>query len=141
MRFDDISKYPPIFPFEEGFTRCECIVDVANIMRHVQVDPQSNWAYSIYCSQDMTDMKAKPGEKPDLDYTIDYELILEQIVDGMGNNEEVEEEVKEEKGISVGSDEQYINILEEKSNEEPIIIQKSSFLPSDDVCNEILRDF
>ena len=146
IRFDAIKNYPPIFPFEKGFTKCKCITEVSNICRQIQVNPQSNWSYSIYCSQDMSEQRAAPDEVPDLDYSVDYEKILEQILEAV-SNESNEEECENQATIQAqmpitipkeNKQKQSLTNETESEYQELVVIEKDAFLPSQELCDRIL---
>ncbi|OHT12319.1 hypothetical protein TRFO_17903 [Tritrichomonas foetus] len=78
VRFDSIDTFPPIFPFEETFMQCECVNEVIAFCRRIQVNPQSNWAFSLYCAADISEIKAAENENPDLNFDIDFDREIQQ---------------------------------------------------------------
>ena len=148
IRIDEIEYFPPLYPFEQNFTECNCIEAVSDVCRQIQVNPQSNWADSLYFSQDITDLKAAPTEKPNLDYTIDYDSILEDIVEVFRKEEEDEEEdnygnnqrqqtVQSAKPVKAYSEDP-IDISNDDTSQELFMLKEGSFLPPDNQCDQIV---
>jgi len=136
VRFDSFQTFPPIFPFEEDFLKCKCIEEVANFCRQVQVDPQTNWAYSLYCAQDFTDQKALPDESPPMNLEIHFESILASIL------ETLEESPKEE--VQKKNHQAAIEPATKKSsssNTALFLIAKIEFLPSSEYCEAITSEY
>jgi hypothetical protein len=89
-RFDSIENFPPIFPFESEFLQCEIVREVTNFCRRIQVNPQSNWAFSLYCATDVSECKAREdADSPELSLDVPFNSILETTL-----NEIIEEEAE-----------------------------------------------
>lgn len=90
VRFDSIDTFPPIFPLEENFLHCECFSDVMTFCRKIHVNPQSNWAYSLYCAKEMTNIKATSSDLPDLNFDVEFDKeiikVTKQIEPKLGSN-------------------------------------------------------
>jgi hypothetical protein len=82
IRFDAIETFPPIFPFEAEFLHCEIVSEVTNFCRRIQVNPQSNWAFSLYCATDISECKGR-GESvaPDVNLDLHFSAILAKTVE------------------------------------------------------------
>lgn len=84
VRFDSIEYFPPMLPFEEHFLHQEIIEEVTNMCRRIQVDPQSNWASSLYYSKEYSEHKAKKEElnlKLDLPFSAILASLVEAVID------------------------------------------------------------
>jgi hypothetical protein len=55
--FDAIENLLQIIPFEEEDLRCALVHEVANFCRRIQVNPQSSWAFALYCGRDVSECK------------------------------------------------------------------------------------
>lgn len=64
--FDSIDTFPQIIPIEEQFLQCECFNKVMGFCSRIHVNPQSNWAFSLYCANELTEFKAQDTDFPDL---------------------------------------------------------------------------
>lgn len=135
IRFDNIQKFPPMFPLENGFKSSKIIEDVASLCRQVQVNPQTNWALSVYMSQDFTEDKADVDESPPLDYSVNYESLIEGIIESIQPDmEEVHEEKHEQKEKIEKSEE-----LAPDTNCDEIFLMKSdAFLPPESLLDDIV---
>jgi hypothetical protein len=105
VRFDSIESFPPIFPFEEEFLQCEIVREVTNFCRRIQVNPQSNWAFSLYCATDVSECKGRaeadsPAFNLDLDFSAIIARTLEEIMAEEAEGEE-EGESSAEKGSAI----------------------------------------
>jgi hypothetical protein len=92
VRFDSIEKFPPIFPFEEEFLHCEIVREVTNFCRRIQVNPQSNWAFSLYCATDVSECKGRaeadsPSFNLDLPFSTILAKTLEEIIAEEGESD------------------------------------------------------
>ena len=140
IRFDHIEKYPPMFPIDKGLKINDVVEELSLMCKQLQVNPQTNWAVSIYLSQDFTDDKCDIDENPPLDYSINYEEMLESIIEKI--NPDIEEEnlkkVDEEKEeIKAKTSDLPKNIVTTCENE-IFVMQSNAFLPLQSKLDEIV---
>ena len=143
VRFDSIETFPPLFPFEEELLKSPLAHVITNFCRRIQVNPQSNWALSLYCASDAAEYNVKVSdEKPKLKLDIPFSQKLTQVLQDVIEEEGISasdgyspDQVRERQVLLVNESEVYTIGTGENMTHS---VDVSSFLPDPVVLEEIL---
>lgn len=143
VRFDTVESFPPLLPFEEELLQSPLVHSITNFCRRIQVNPQSNWALSLYCASDAAEYNVKLSEekprlKLDIPFTQKLTQILQEIVEeeAQSASEDEDSEHTRERQVILNDSEVYtFGTATNRTNS----VGLAAFLPSPEVLSEILE--